>query len=208
MLGATFRFGQQYWTRPDGKFNIPNDNFPVLYVGYKKGFAGTEKKYEFDYVQANIVYDLKLGNKGLLGTALKAGKFFNSDEISFVDYKHFNGNQTHVAQADRYLNVFNLLPYYESSTNDQFVELHTEYSDNGFIINKIPLLNKLEAPLVFGFHSLILPSQKPYLEYSVGLDKLGFGKFKIFRLDYVRSYKDGNSADGIVLGIKILNMLE
>ena len=208
VLGATFRFGQQYWTRPDGKFNIPNDNFPVLYVGYKKGFAGTEKKYEFDYVQANIVYDLKLGNKGLLGTALKAGKFFNSDEISFIDYKHFNGNQTHVAQADRYLNVFNLLPYYESSTNDQFVELHTEYSDNGFIINKIPLLNKLEAPLVFGFHSLILPSQKPYLEYSVGLDKLGFGKFKIFRLDYVRSYKDGNSADGIVLGIKILNMLE
>ena len=207
-IGATFRFGQQYWTRPDGKFNIPNDNFPILYVGYKKGFAGTEKKYEFDYVQANIMYDLKLGNKGLLGTNLKAGKFFNADEISFVDYKHFNGNQTHVAQADRYLNVFNLMPYYENSTNNEFIELHTEYSDNGFIINKIPLLNKLEAPLVFGFHSLIVPEQKPYLEYSVGLDKLGFGKFKIFRLDYVRSYKDGNSADGIVLGIKILNILD
>ncbi len=205
---ATFRFGQQYWTRPDGKFNIPNDNFPILYVGYKKGFAGSEKKYEFDYVQASITYDLKLGNKGILGTNIKSGKFFNAEGISFVDYKHFNGNQTHVAQADRYLNVFNLMPYYESSTNDEFIELHTEYSDNGFLINKIPLLNKLEAPLVFGFHSLILPEEKPYLEYSVGLDKLGFGKFKFFRLDYVRSYKDGNSADGIIFGIKLLNILE
>lgn len=205
---ATFKFGQQYWTRPDGKFNIPNDNYPILYVGYKKGFAGTDKKYEFDYVQASITYDLKLGNKGILGTNIKSGKFFNAEGISFVDFKHFNGNQTHVAQSDRYLNVFNLLPYYSSSTNDKFIELHTEYSDNGFIINKIPLLNKLEAPLVFGFHSLVLPSEKPYLEYSVGLDKLGFGKFKIFRLDYVRSYKDGNSTDGIIFGIKILNILE
>ena len=207
-IGATFRFGQQYWTRPDGKFNIPNDNLPILYVGYKKGFAGSEKKYEFDYVQANLMYDLKMGNKGVLGINLKAGKFFDADEISFVDYKHFNGNQTHVAQSDRYLNVFNLMPYYENSTNNKFIELHTEYSDNGFIINKIPLLNKLEAPLIFGFHSLILPTQTPYLEYSVGLDKLGFGKFKVFRLDYVRSYKDGNSADGIIFGIKILNILE
>lgn len=207
-IGATFRFGQQYWTRPDGKFNIPNDNLPILYVGYKKGFAGSEKKYEFDYVQANLMYDLKMGNKGVLGINLKAGKFFDADEISFVDYKHFNGNQTHVAQSDRYLNVFNLMPYYENSTNNEFIELHTEYSDNGFIINKIPLLNKLEAPLIFGFHSLILPTQTPYLEYSVGLDKLGFGKFKVFRLDYVRSYKDGNSADGIIFGIKILNILE
>ena len=206
-IGATFKIGQQYWTRPDGKFNIPNDNYPTLYVEYKKGFAGSEKKYEFDYIQANMIYDLKLGNKGLLGTNLKAGKFFDSDQISFVDYKHFNGNQTHVAQADRYLNVFNLMTYYENITNKEFIELHTEYNDNGFLINKIPLLNKLEAPLVFGFHSLILPSQKPYLEYSVGIDKLGFGKFKIFRLDYVRSYKDGNSADGIIFGIKILNVL-
>ena len=208
VIGASFSFGQQYWTRPDGKFNIPNDNYPLLYVGYKKGFAGSEKKYEFDYVQAGITYDLKLGNKGLLGTNIKAGKFFNAEGISFVDFKHFNGNQTHIGQADRYLNVFNLLPYYSSSTNDAFLEIHSEYSDNGFIINKIPLLNKLEAPLVFGLHNLSVPEQKPYFEYSVGLDKLGFGKFKVFRLDYVRSYQNGNSTDGVVLGIKVLNILE
>ena len=180
----------------------------MLYVGYKKGFAGSEKKYEYDYVQASITYDLKLGNKGLLGTSVKSGKFFNAEGISFVDFKHFNGNQTHIAQADRYLNVFNLLPYYSNSTNDTFVEIHSEYSDNGFIINKIPLLNKLEAPLIIGFHNLSIPEEKPYFEYSIGLDKLGFGKFKIFRLDYVRSYQNGNSTDGVVLGIKILNILD
>jgi len=47
---------------------------------------------------------------------LKAGKFFNADAISFVDYKHFDGNQTHIGQTERYLNVFNLMPYYTNST--------------------------------------------------------------------------------------------
>ena len=43
---------------------------------------------------------------------MKAGKFFNADNISFVDYKHFNGNQTHIGSADSYTNQFNNLPYY------------------------------------------------------------------------------------------------
>jgi hypothetical protein len=30
---------------------------------------------------------------------VKAG-IFNGDNISFVDYKHFNGNQTHIGQTD------------------------------------------------------------------------------------------------------------
>jgi hypothetical protein len=36
--------------------------------------------------------------------------------ILLIDYKHFNGNQTHMGQTARYLNVFNLLPYYSNGT--------------------------------------------------------------------------------------------
>jgi hypothetical protein len=106
------------------------------------------------------------------------------------------------------LNVFNLLPYYSNSTNDSYFEGHSEYNDSGFIMNKIPLLNKLKSTLILGFHELAIPNRKPYSEVSIGLDNLGFGKFKLFRLDYVRSYQNGYKGDGVVIGLKILNILD
>lgn len=207
-LVAKFTFGQKYWTRPDGKFNFKDDKYPVLYLGFEKGFAGNESRYNFDHANARVTYDITLGNKGNLEMNLKAGKFFNADNISFVDYKHFNGNQTHIGQSDRYLNVFNLLPYYSSSTNDAYFEAHAEHDDQGYIMNKIPLLNLLKSTLVLGYHNLSVPDRKPYHEFSVGLDNLGFGKFKFFRVDYVHSYQNHNDGDGVVFGIKLLNVLD
>lgn len=208
LLVARFNFGQQYWSRPDGKYNIPNDRYPVVFIGAEKGFAGSEKKYEFTQAMTRLVYDLDLGNKGVLGMNLKAGKFFDADSISFVDYKHFNGNRTHIGQSERYLNTFNLLPYYTASTNDSYFESHFEYDDNGYLINKIPLLNKLKATLVIGAANLAIPDRKPYNEFSIGLDNLGFGKFRIFRFDYVRAYQGGFLEDGVVFGLKFLNVLD
>ncbi|RBN48963.1 DUF5686 and carboxypeptidase regulatory-like domain-containing protein [Flavobacterium psychrolimnae] len=207
-LLAKINFGNKYSSRPDGKFNIRNEKYPTLYLGYEKAVAANEKKYEFDHFNTRLTYDLTLGNKGVLGMNLKAGKFLNADNIAFIDYKHFNGNQTHIGQTARYLNVFNLLPYYSNSTNDSYFEAHTEYNDKGYIMNKIPLLNKLKSTLILGAHALSTPNNKPYTEVTVGLDNLGFGKFKMLRVDYVRSYQNGFQGDGVVFGLKFLNILE
>ena len=204
-VGMRFNFGQKYLSRPDGKFNIPNDDYPSILLGYEKTFAATDKMYEYDFVAARINYDLTLGNKGTLQMVLKGGKFFNGNGISFVDYKHFNGNQTHIGQSDSYTNVFNLLPYYAASTNDSYSETHLEHNDKGFLMNKIPLLKYLQSQLVLGFHNLAIPDRKPYQEFSVGLDNLGFGKYRFFRLDYVRAYQSGYQGDGIIFGMKFLN---
>jgi len=207
-LLAKINFGQQYWTRPDGKFNIPNDDYPTLYFGYEKAFASNDKKYEYDLLSARVTYDATLGNKGVMEMNIKGGKFFNADNISFVDYKHFNGNQTHVSGGGNYTNVFNNLPYYSASTNDSYFETHMEHNDKGYFTNKIPLLNKLQSQLVLGFHNLAVPDRKPYQEFTIGLDNLGFGKLKFLRVDYVRSYQGGYLGDAVVFGIKFLNIIE
>jgi hypothetical protein len=106
------------------------------------------------------------------------------------------------------LNVFNLMPYYSNSTNDSYFEAHLEHNDKGYIMNKIPLLNKLNSTLVLGFHALAVPERKPYTEFTVGLDNLGFGKLKVFRFDYVHSFQNGIQENGVVFGLKILNVLE
>lgn len=200
-LNARIKFGQEYITRPDGKYNLGNDKYPTVLVGYEKGFAGSENQYNFDKIAARVTHTLTLGNKGETGINLKAGKFFNAEGIAFVDYKHFNGNETHVVLGNSYLNAFNLLPYYVASTNDSYFETHLEHNDKGFIMNKIPLLNKLQSKLVLGFKNLAIPDRKPYQEFSVGLSNLGFGKFRLLRIDYVRSYQDGFQGDGVMFGI-------
>jgi hypothetical protein len=207
-VSARFDFGQKYWTRPDGKFNIGNGQYPTLTLSYEKGLAGSEKRYEFDFLMARINQELELGNKGELDYNLKMGKFFNADQIAFPDFKHFNGNQTHVSGGGTYTSVFNNLPYYSASTNDAFVEFHMEHNDKGFIMNKIPLLNKINSQLVIGYHNLSVPNRAPYHEFTIGLDNLGFKKFKLFRIDYVRSYQSGFVSDAVVFGMKFLGMIE
>ncbi|WP_395043785.1 DUF5686 and carboxypeptidase regulatory-like domain-containing protein [Flavobacterium sp.] len=207
-INARIKFGQQYWTRPDGKYNIGNEKYPNINLSYEKAFAATDKKYEYDLVSARISHYLTIGNKGEMNLNLKAGKFFNAQNISFVDYRHFNGNQTHISNGDVYTNVFNNLPYYTASTNDSFIEFHAEHNDKGYLMNKIPLLNKLKSQLVLGFHNLAIPERKPYQEVSIGLDNLGFGKFRLLRVDYIRSYQNGYQGDAVVFGLKFLNIVE
>lgn len=205
---AKIKFGQHYLSRPDGKYPIGNEKLPNIYLGYEKTFAATDKKQEYNFLSARVTHNLSIGNKGNLQMNLKAGKFFNADNISFVDFKHFNGNQTHISEGNDYTNRFNNLPYYSASTNDRYFEAHFEHNDKGFIMNKIPLLNKLKSQLVLGFNNLAVPNRMPYQEISVGLDNLGIGKFRMFRIDYVRSYQNGYQGDAIIFGLKFLNFVE
>lgn len=204
-LGAKINFGNKIISRPDGKYNIKNDKYPTLFLNYEKAFAASDKKYEFSKIDAKISHSITLGNKGELAATINAGRFFNAENISFIDFKHFNGNQTHIGIEAKYLNNFLLLPYYSNSTNKSYFQLHSEYNDNGFVMNKIPLLRALNSKLVMGYHVLGTTNAKPYNEFNIGLDNLGFGKFKLFRIDYVQSFNGGIRKDGILFGLKFLN---
>lgn len=201
-LSSRIVFGQKYITRPDGKMNMNDGKYPSLGFTYTKAFLATAKGYEYDFLEARLNYSKTLANKGDLQLNMKVGKFFNADQISFADYKHFNGNQTHVRIDGQYNTSFNLLPYYTQSTNDQYFESHVSYNDNGYFMNKIPLLNKLGWNLVGGFHQLATPQNKPYQEVTIGFDRIGFGNFKMFRIDYIRSYQGGFVGDGLMFGLK------
>lgn len=205
---SKINFGQKYFSRPNGKFNLPDEDFPTLSVFYEKGFAANSNLLNYDALSVSVTQSKTISNKGELNYNVLAGKFFNADAITFADFKHFNGNQTHIGQSVSYVNVFNLLPYYNASTNKAFLEVHFEHNDKGFIMNKIPLLNKLQSQLVLGFHNLAVTDRTPYQEFSIGLDNLGFSKFKLFRFDYVRSYQNGYAGDGFIFGLKFLNVLE
>ena len=110
-----------------------------------------------------------MGNKGRLSYDLRAGTFLGTgDEISFVDRQHFNGNETVLFEPGA-INRFNVLPYYERSTNTGYFEAHAEHNFKGWILGKIPGINKLNFNLVAGAH--LLSTQDQYIP-EVGLEHL------------------------------------
>jgi len=207
-IGANFNFGLKYKSFPNERKSVLNyGEYPTLGIKYEKAFAGSIKEYEYDYLSATGSYKTSFGNKGDFGIAVKAGKFFNADGIAFTDFKHFNGNETHVYSGEQNLGRFNNLPYYSLSTNNSYFELHAEHNFKGYIMNKVPLLNYLQWNLIVGYHQIATPDIKPYQEFTAGFDNIGIGSFRMLRVDYVRSYQSGFKSDAIVFGLKFLDLL-
>ncbi|MCA0133097.1 DUF5686 and carboxypeptidase regulatory-like domain-containing protein [Winogradskyella alexanderae] len=201
-LTGQFNFGQKYLNYPDSKFNISTDKYPILVLSYEKGLGATNNDYNFDQIKARLYQSFNVGDKGRFSYNLRTGKFFNAENIAFMDFQHFNGNQINVSRRGNYTDVFNNLGYYDLSTNDSYFEMHAEHDFNGYILGKIPLLNKLNFNLIIGAHNLATPDNTPYQEYTIGIDNIGWGKFRFLRFDYVRSYQGGFQSDALLFGLK------
>ncbi len=198
-LGFSIRFKQKYDTRPNEKVII-GSKYPIINIQYTKAIAGLNTKADYDLVKMVISDRIRLGLVGRFSYRLKAGYFLSSKYMEFVDYKHFEGNQTLYMSTD-YLNSYKLLPYYTYSTNKWYVEAHAEHHFNGFIFNKIPLLKKTRLQEVVGGHALFNDKLNQYYEVNFGIERI----FQILRIDYVLGYGPGSHVNqGFVasLGIK------
>ncbi len=207
-VGIDIVFDKKVVSYPNKRIYIPSSDYPVLSLKYEKGFSSSLSKYNFDFLSASTTYSRSLLNFGKLYVGFDAGKFFDGNELAFMDYKHFNANQSFVASNTIYDNQFNLLPYYNHSTNTSYVQAHIEHDFKGYILNKIPLINQLRYSIVVGSHHLYVPQEKPYHEVNIGLNNFGFGKFRFFRIDYFRAYQGGFKDQGFVIGVKFLDLIQ
>lgn len=199
-VDVRIRFGQQYLNYPDGKFNIPSEIYPTLYLSYEKGFASSSVANHFDQFKVQLNQSFDVANKGAFSYNIRAGAFVNQEDISFVDYQHFNGNESYITRKD-YMESFFLLPYYELSTNKEYVEAHAEHNFNGFIMNRIPLLKKLNAHLIVSGKFLATTNNRPYSEFGVALGNLGIKKFRFLRVGYAQSYFNNTVERGLNIGL-------
>lgn len=197
-IGASIRFKQKYYTRPHEKV-IVGSRYPIINVMYRKAIPGLNTKADYDFAAISIDDNLKLGLVGTFIYRLKGGYFLSNKYMDFMDYKHFNGNQTIIANND-YLNSFKLLPYYTYSTNKWYAEAHAEHHFSGFIFNKIPLLKKTRMQEVVGGHALFNDKANQYYEVNFGIEHI----LQIIRVDYILGYGPQSAFhQGFVIGLDL-----
>ncbi len=198
-VGFGIRFKQKYDTKPNEKV-ITGSKYPSINIAYSKAIPTLNTTANYDVVKILISDKLRLGLAGQISYRLKAGYFLSNKNMQFMDYKHFEGNQT-IYQSTDYLNSFKVLPYYIYSTNNWYTEAHAEHHFNGFIFNKIPLLKKMRWQEVIGGHTLYNDKLNGYYEINFGVERI----FQILRIDYVIGYQSSKKVQhGVVfnLGLK------
>ena len=200
-FNGAIRFGQKYLSFPGSKFNLNTPKYPKLNFSYEKGFGATNSHYNYDHLSVNLSQNFKLENKGRFSYNIFGGTFFGATSLGFMDAKHINGNQTHVNLDSSYLSSFKNVGYYDFSTFKNYFEYHIEHDFKGYILGKIPLLNKLNYNLILGVHGFSAEDQKPYQEFSLGINNIGWKKYRFLRVDYVRSYHSGFVNDAVLFGI-------
>ena len=171
----------------------------MTYLRAIPGVAGSTA--DFDRAAVSISYRLRLGLFGGISAFANYGKFFRHEKMDLMDYCHFNGNKT--LFSNFLLIDFKLLDYYQYATNNEYLQAHGEYNMGGLILNKIPLLRKLNLNEIIGFHYfraayLNNPVVKNYYETSFGIEK-----FKVLRADIVMGFDQNiKTRVGFVLGLK------
>lgn len=179
----SYRPGQQYITRPDMKINI-DAGYPTISVGYRagiKGVLGSDVKY--NTLALRVYDDLNFGLLGSSSYTVQGGMFWGKENMTLIDFKHFNGNRTVFAGT---YEGFQLLDYYRYSTSSSYLEGHFEHHFNGFIFNKIPLFRRLKWQEVAGLHYLNTKASENYLELNLGIEHI----FKVVRIDFVTSFQE------------------
>jgi hypothetical protein len=165
----TMNFGAKYAIYPDRKFTI-DSRYPTIRLSYKKGINGLGSVVNYDFVSLNITDDWNLGMVGKAEIEVEAGKFLNTKSMSFIDYRHFLGNQVLVLRKES--GSFQLLNYYTHSTHDAYIKAHYEHHFGGFITNSLPLLKQIRANLVMHGNYLYTPVMQNYFEAGIGLETI------------------------------------
>jgi len=190
-----FKPGQKYVQFPRGKMAV-GSRYPTFSLSYYKGIQDLlGSDVNFDKWKFSVWDDKNFKLLGFLKYKFSIGGFFNARKVFIQDYQHFNGNQ--VLYASPYVNSFQLAPYYANSTTASFYTVgHIEHHFNGLLTNKIPLFRKLNWHLVAGSNAFYVNSSNNYVELFGGLENI----FKLFRVDLVASYLNGNTGQ---VGVRI-----
>ena len=198
VIGATLTWqpGQRYIEFPWGKMPL-GSNKPTFQLQYDKGISGLfGSDISFEKWQLSMFDNMNFKMAGEFKYRVGVGGFLNSDSAGIPDLKHFNGNQTFY--NIKYLNSFQLAPYYKYSNSEEFYFYgHAEHHFNGLLTNKIPLFNKLKWNLVIGANTFYVNNDNYYAELFAGIENI----FKMFRVDFINAYQpDVGNKFGVRLG--------
>lgn len=160
---------QQYRREPLEKV-ILGSKWPTVFVEWRKGFKNIlASDVDFDYLEAGLQQQVNMGLMGISKYTVKTGSFLNTRDLRLIDYQFqrrgdpflFMNPHRSFQALDSTFPIFN-----------RFYEGHLVHEFNGFLLNKIPLLKKLQLREIAGTGFLITKERNlRYAELFFGVER-------------------------------------
>jgi hypothetical protein len=183
-VDLTFRPWVKYYIR-NGRKNMIENSSPAFSIRYVQGFPALGSKIDFNCAEFGYRHIVKVGVRGELRLNLQAGKFFRTDSLAFMDYRHFMGNLTPIATTDP-ISSFRLLDYYRHSTAREYLVFNANYQFRKFLFSSIYKVHLLGIRESLFLNYLGTPTSDQYTEVGYGLN----GIFRLFRLEVAAAFRN------------------
>jgi hypothetical protein len=146
--------------------------FPTFTISYKKGLSGVlGSNASYHLFSGGINQRIETGNGSTLHYRLESGVFFNVNDISFSEFKHFN-TQPLLVQFTGFENSFQLLDFYTYSTSRNYIEGHVQYQTDLLLLKRLPWISNTIWNENLYLNYLHTPALKNYVELGYGLGQI------------------------------------
>ncbi len=192
--------GQKFQTYPDHKVRITG-GYPTIYLGYEKATPLADDFASFSKLKLTLLdHFVSANNLGYFSYRVEAATFLDKARVGLPDYFHFRGNHLVGGFRSPYMQTFKLQKGYQFSNTDAYLAGWFEHHMDGFINDKIPLLNKLGITGIYSCSALIKDGFS-YVEPGVGIEGIKIGAIDIMRVDVFWSFVNGGYQEtGLRLG--------
>lgn len=173
-MEVMFKFNQQYITRGRKKI-VLGTRYPTLKLIYRKGIPNIgQSEVDFDQLEINLYQKTLPMKYGSTNWNVKAGSFVNTRNLRELEYRFIRGSDRFIFSDP--LNNLQLLGPTLSTPKPYFMGSIIHHFD-GFFLDKVPLLNRLQMELLGGAAILSVPDENlTHAELYAGLGK----KFRLF----------------------------
>ncbi|MCF6333037.1 MAG: DUF5686 family protein [Draconibacterium sp.] len=104
---------------------------------------------------------------------INAGYFFNSNQMHFSQFKHFNTSKIPVAFKS-FAHTFQMMNDYEFSTNSSYLNVGTEFRSEYLLLRYLSVFNKRTWTESIHLNYLTTPYLNSYWEAGYSLNSLFF----------------------------------
>lgn len=192
--------------RPWQKYAIRNgqkrywyNKGPTFIVGLKRAIPTDATSADYTFLEGGIRQNLDTGPRSNLRFEVSGGGFVAKKRLYFPDYRHFAGNEFFFQNGD-ILTSFRVLPYYQYSTLQRFLQGHALWNSQRFLLTRLPFVRLAGFSELLQVHYLSTPAVKHYTELVYGVD----GIVRLFRVEVVGQFV-GSSYQG--MGFRVGTML-
>ena len=178
--------GQAYINSKQRRVMINHDApiFKLKHTIGMNGFMGGQ--YSYHVTEASIYKRFWLNSWGRIDAYLKGGIQWSQAPFPLLIAPA--ANLSYIWQRETFVSINNI-----EFSNDRYVSLLTEWSLNGKIFNRIPLLKKLQWRELIGFNVLygaLTEKNNPYLAKNAGNEKLMYFPEGSYIMDTNKPYME------------------